>query len=334
MYSKEDLLTFKTKKMVIYKITNLVNGKIYIGQTTRTFNQRYTGRGEGVERLYNMYDKDSTKVKNEHLFSSIQKYGSNNFKVEIIKECKTEDELNYYEKYYIELFDSANYKKGYNIQLGGDNKKWSTKRRLEKMKMKKEQIEYFIEKIEQKIFTKEEVFYGLNARTVYIQKGASKKKYFIYPTLKDCCNEHEVNIIDGYNMAMRFKTNDKKFIRVNKSKFEIHFETEIEFDGVYENRYHKQSPTKKKQTPKNRKKSKVKPQVKTCSVCGKVITSVVGVCADCKRKKEEEKNNANREKKICLECGKEHYRGNSPYCSNNCANKARNKRKNKKKEES
>ena len=43
---------------VIYKITNKVNNKVYIGQTTRCFNKRYDSKGVGVERVYNYHTKN------------------------------------------------------------------------------------------------------------------------------------------------------------------------------------------------------------------------------------------------------------------------------------
>ena len=43
MYSKNEIDGFKNQAMVIYKVTNLINNKVYIGQTTRTSNERYSG---------------------------------------------------------------------------------------------------------------------------------------------------------------------------------------------------------------------------------------------------------------------------------------------------
>ena len=67
---------------VIYKITNVVNGKVYIGQTTRDFNNRYCAKGKGIERVYN-YHKRLKKVDikgfNRHLCDSISKYVFNIF---------------------------------------------------------------------------------------------------------------------------------------------------------------------------------------------------------------------------------------------------------------
>ena len=60
---------------IIYKIENLVNGKVYIGQTTRSFNKRYSAKGEGIERVYGYCKQriNSCEINyNHHLFSSIK----------------------------------------------------------------------------------------------------------------------------------------------------------------------------------------------------------------------------------------------------------------------
>lgn len=116
MYTKEELHDLQTKRMIIYKIENLVNGKVYIGQTIKTFNERYSGSGVGVARVIN-----DCRCHNEHLTNSIKKYGVKNFKVSIICECEDTNELNEKEIYYINLFDATNYEKGYNFCRGGKN---------------------------------------------------------------------------------------------------------------------------------------------------------------------------------------------------------------------
>jgi hypothetical protein len=83
--------------MVIYKTTNLVNGKIYIGKDEKN-NPEYLGSGK-ILKL------------------SIKKYGRNNFKKEIIEECKSKNELNEREKYWISELSATTY--GYNITEGG-----------------------------------------------------------------------------------------------------------------------------------------------------------------------------------------------------------------------
>lgn len=85
--------------MFIYKTTNLVNGKYYIGKYA---GKRSTYLGSGVA-----------------LQKAIDKYGKNNFKRIILEKCSTLTELAYREKYWIELFDAVNDPRSYNIAEGG-----------------------------------------------------------------------------------------------------------------------------------------------------------------------------------------------------------------------
>ena len=113
--------------MEIYKIENLVNGKVYIGQTVKTFKERYNFKGEGIIRVLAYLEMRGTKRSdytetlygNRHLLSSIKKYGVENFTVEIIDTAETIEELNSKEIKWIAYFDS--YALGYNKCVGGKN---------------------------------------------------------------------------------------------------------------------------------------------------------------------------------------------------------------------
>lgn len=87
--------------MVIYKTTNLVNGKIYIGQDSKN-NYNYFGSGDLIKK-------------------AIKKYGLVNFKKEILYECKTQKELNEMEQKHILEYNSTDKSIGYNICVGGTN---------------------------------------------------------------------------------------------------------------------------------------------------------------------------------------------------------------------
>lgn len=113
-YSPYEIEQLKTTKNIIYVITNMVNGKKYIGQTTRTFNQRYKGSGIGAERVTGCET-------NSHLASALNKYGAKNFKVDIIEVCGCAEELNEKEKYYIKYYETMDSTKGYNYCEGGGN---------------------------------------------------------------------------------------------------------------------------------------------------------------------------------------------------------------------
>lgn len=92
----------------IYKITNIVNNKIYIGQTIRDIQSRWN---QHINNAYNENDK------NNHFHNAILKYGENSFSIVIIEECPDEV-LNEREKYWINYYDS--YNNGYNSTLGGE----------------------------------------------------------------------------------------------------------------------------------------------------------------------------------------------------------------------
>lgn len=95
--------------MIIYKITNKINGKVYIGQTTQTLQKRW---------LHHCHDK---KRCCRVLANAIAKYCRENFTVEQIDVACTREELDAKEVYWIKFYDSMNRDKGYNL-LGGGNK--------------------------------------------------------------------------------------------------------------------------------------------------------------------------------------------------------------------
>lgn len=86
--------------MQIYKITNLINEKIYIGKDTLS-NPNYFGSGTLIKK-------------------SILKYGIENFSKEVLEECDNNDVLCEKEKFWIKYYNSTNLEIGYNISEGGD----------------------------------------------------------------------------------------------------------------------------------------------------------------------------------------------------------------------
>ena len=92
-----DQITYYT----IYKITNLVNGKMYIGKhKTKNLDDGYMGSGHLIKR-------------------ALQKYGANNFRKEWLMFCEDEEEMNYMELVYVdETWVLRN--DTYNLTLGGN----------------------------------------------------------------------------------------------------------------------------------------------------------------------------------------------------------------------
>lgn len=91
----------------IYKHTNTINRKVYIGQTYQQPQRRW---GNGLSQYRH----------NKHFCAAIKKYGWENFNHEIlINNLKTQDEANYWQYFYINYYDSRNPQKGYNLVEGG-----------------------------------------------------------------------------------------------------------------------------------------------------------------------------------------------------------------------
>jgi hypothetical protein len=81
----------------VYKITNLINGKFYIGKhRTKNLNDGYFGSGKLLRQ-------------------AITKYGLDNFKKEILEVCKTEEQMNLAERILVVI----DYEVSYNLCFGG-----------------------------------------------------------------------------------------------------------------------------------------------------------------------------------------------------------------------
>lgn len=93
---------------IIYKITNLINDKIYIGQTTRSLLDRISEYERGVGC-------------NPYILKAFNKYGWDNFDIKAIDVSENLNDLNQKEIYYIKKHKSSYRKYGYNIELGGRN---------------------------------------------------------------------------------------------------------------------------------------------------------------------------------------------------------------------
>ena len=92
----------------IYKITNTLNGKIYIGQTSTT-----------IEHRWKQHIQDSKKYKDRPLYRAFNKYGIDVFKIETIEQCPPE-KVNERECFWITYYNSYHY--GYNATLGGEGR--------------------------------------------------------------------------------------------------------------------------------------------------------------------------------------------------------------------
>lgn len=92
----------------IYKITNKINGKSYIGQSTNI--------AKRWSHHLAVAQNDKYSQQQWYIHRAIRKYGKENFIFEVLEECPKEL-LNEREIYWIAKFDT--YNNGYNLTLGG-----------------------------------------------------------------------------------------------------------------------------------------------------------------------------------------------------------------------
>ena len=113
----------------IYKIKNIVNGKIYIGQSVN-IDKRF-------QQHRSNYKNPNSKQYECPLYEDMRKYGIENFDFEAIEEC-AEEELDEKEIYYIKYFQSL--ENGYNRNAGGKNA-------VSYLKLSDEMVDEIIEKL-------------------------------------------------------------------------------------------------------------------------------------------------------------------------------------------
>lgn len=118
----------------IYCIKNLINGKVYIGKST------------DVKKRWETHKKNASKSINRRLYDSMNKYGYDNFIVDVIDESDCEISINDKERYYIKLNNSNLKEFGYNMTDGGDGgnviSKYTDEQRLiYSQKLKKSKLE-------------------------------------------------------------------------------------------------------------------------------------------------------------------------------------------------
>jgi group I intron endonuclease len=92
---------------IIYKLTNIITNKPYIGRTWTSMKERFR-MGRGYKNCI-------------HIYNAIEKYGIENFRYEVLTVCHTHELVEYWERYFIDKYDSI--KNGYNIKPGGPSSK-------------------------------------------------------------------------------------------------------------------------------------------------------------------------------------------------------------------
>ena len=107
---------------IIYCHVNKINGKVYVGITSQTVQERWGKNGSGYQS-------------SPHFWSAINKYGWDNFEHIVLETGLTKEIASQKEKEYIARYDSTNPKHGYNMRDGGLDSYTPCKETLEKAKI-------------------------------------------------------------------------------------------------------------------------------------------------------------------------------------------------------
>ena len=138
--------------MIIYKVTNRINGKVYIGQTVRSLSERMA---EHTRHDATAFDK------------ALKKYGLDAFDVEQIDSAADMDELNQKEIHWIKFYGCV-VPDGYNMCDGGGNTKGFHHSEESKRKMAEAKTTYFL--------GADNPFYGKTHTEAARQKMSAKRK--------------------------------------------------------------------------------------------------------------------------------------------------------------
>lgn len=150
------------KTYCIYCHTNKINNKKYIGQTCQSPEKRWKmGRGY---------------VNCPRFYSAIQHYGWENFKHEILETGLTAEEANSREQFYINLFQTQDINKGYNMTCGGNTLTTYYKDNKHKYEQSLKRKQYFIEHPEKRIEQKERLK-EISIRTAHQRSEKMKDNY-------------------------------------------------------------------------------------------------------------------------------------------------------------
>lgn len=152
----------------IYKVTNKINGKIYIGKTVRTIKIRWKEHCS---------DYKKRNMEKRPLYDAMNKYGIENFEISLVEECDG-NILSEREKYWIEYYGSFKY--GYNATIGGDGKPYldydlvvATYKELKsctdvakKLNIDKSTVRYILNLKQEKIFSSSQILKMKYGKTV------------------------------------------------------------------------------------------------------------------------------------------------------------------------
>ena len=193
----------------IYKITNNINNKCYIGQSVH------------IERRFYEHQHENYWFLDRKIYQAFKKYGLENFSFEVIEECN-ENELDEKEKYWIEYYDS--YANGYNMTIGGEGNRGDKhplhklteadvidiRTRYANLEPRKEVYQLYKDRIGESGFIK--IWQGVTWNTIMMEVYTLKNKKYH--------QHHELSFKGSSNGRAKLNEEDVRDIRIRRKNGE------------------------------------------------------------------------------------------------------------------
>lgn len=221
---------------VIYKITNLINGKQYIGQTSK---YRISDR-------WSQHKHSARYGKKNYLYNAMRKYGEDNFEFKVIIHNIPVDKLNFYEQLWINKLNTKS-PNGYNLTDGGEGTRgmipWNKgiPRSEETInKIKQHYTEEVIEEMRRRVSGKNNPMYGRTGKNsptygngrfgednpfygkhhseetkAILSDAQSKNKQKV--AMLDINTENILLIFDSYSEAAKYLRNNTEYKKADDS---------------------------------------------------------------------------------------------------------------------
>ena len=170
----------------IYKITNIINGKLYIGQTKKTIEERFQAHLKNAKNHINRY-----------LYDAMNKYGYNNFIPSLIEECE-DNLLDEREIYWIAFYNTTDKKFGYNMTIGGGGGDvWTNNPHKEETSRKISEHNKGKHSIPQELHEKM-INLAKEVNTIKIDKENLENDIKSFMPIEDICKKYKMWIIIKY----------------------------------------------------------------------------------------------------------------------------------------
>lgn len=174
----------------IYKISFLSTLKVYIGQSTdiyRRLSEHWASANASEDNL-------NERTKRDYLLPihrAMRKYGYGNTCLEILERC-SKDLLDEREKYWIDFYQSANRKYGYNLSYGGQDSFGLKGERHSRAILTQKQVDEIKDLLRYKKITMKEIAIQYDVSTVAITNINRGKTWYVekeqYPIRSDTDN--------------------------------------------------------------------------------------------------------------------------------------------------